>query len=101
LGDIGNNMGYYKIGLGSHEAILCFVFVLASFFMIIHMLNMLVAIMGNTFAVNLEVSDLVLMKIKLKFVIDTWWMDAIGDEKAKIQYVIAALLVKDDSPDAK
>ena len=59
------------------------------------MMNMLIAIMGDTFITNLEVRDLVIMKVKLKFIIDNWWFDAIGEKKKRIKYVIAALS-KDD-----
>jgi len=55
------------------------------------MMNILIAIMNNTFVNNYEIRDLVQTKVKLKFIIDNWWFDAIGEKKKKIKYVIAAL----------
>lgn len=31
------------------------------------------------------------MKVKLRFVIDNWWFDAIGEQKSRIKYIIAAM----------
>ena len=61
------------------------------------MMNLLIAIMNDTFVNQHEVKDLVQMKVKLKFIIDNWWFDAIGEKKKKIKYVVAAL--KKEEPD--
>ena len=55
------------------------------------MMNMLIAIMGNIFEENKKVSSSLLLKGKLKFVIDNWWMNAIGEDRKRIQFIIAAL----------
>ena len=47
--------------------------------------------MADTFSKNLEVKELVLMKVKLKFIIDNWWFDPLEDEKSRIKYIVAAL----------
>lgn len=52
---------------------------------------MLIAIMADTFSKNLEVKELVLMKVKLKFIIDNWWFDPLRDTKSRIKYIVAAL----------
>lgn len=55
------------------------------------MMNMLIAIMGSIFENNKKVSESLLLKNKLKFVIDNWWMNAIGKDRKRIQFIIAAL----------
>ena len=68
-----------------------------SFFMCIHMLNMLIAIMGETFASNNETKKMQNLRSHLRFVMDNWWIDPIKD-KHKIKYLITAFL-KDDAED--
>ena len=62
---------------------------------------MLIAIMGNTFALDSEVAEQNKMKSKLKFVIDNWWFDAIGEDKNKICYLITALFNEEDDEDVE
>jgi len=47
---------------------------------------MLVAIMGDTFNHNSEIKNLVLMKSKLKFILDNYWIEALGDEEEKKKF---------------
>jgi hypothetical protein len=44
------NLEDYELGDGSDYLLLWIFFVSASFFLLIHLLNMLIAIMGETFA---------------------------------------------------
>jgi hypothetical protein len=52
LGDF--NTDEYEMGEKS-KPILWFLFIIASFLLLIHLLNMLIAIMGETFAQNNEI----------------------------------------------
>ena len=56
LGEVGPS-GAFGAGKGSQESYLWFLFVLATFFFIIVMMNMLVAIMGDTFVRNYEIEE--------------------------------------------
>jgi hypothetical protein len=78
-----------------------FFFVMGSFILLVHMLNMLVAIMGDVFARNREVEKQLQLKNKLKFVVDNQWADPFGKEKESIKYIIAAYLVEDDEDDVE
>lgn len=71
-------------------------FVTASFFLLIHLLNMLIAIMGETFSENNETKDIQQTRSHLSFVLQNWYMDAIPD-KDKARYLISALLREEDS----
>ena len=69
--------------------ILVFLFIGLSFFMCLHMLNMLIAIMGESFSNNNEHKESKAKMSQLAFVVDNWWIDPIED-KEKIIYLIAA-----------
>ena len=45
--------------------------------MLIHMLNMLIAIMGETFKNNSQVAESKKRISQLAFVVDNWWIDPI------------------------
>ena len=56
------------------KSILVIMFLVCSFFIVIVLLNMLIAIMGDTFQKQQNVSKLLLIKEHLKFVIKHWHM---------------------------
>ena len=53
------------------------------------MLNMLIAIMGHSFARNAEAGESKKKISQLEFVVDNWYMDPI-DDKDNIVYIISA-----------
>ena len=65
-----------------------------SFFMCIHLLNMLIALMGDSFQKNNEMADTEKVITQLNFVVDNWWIDPIKN-KDKIVYIIAAFAIQD------
>jgi hypothetical protein len=62
----------FAVGNASQYKILLTLFVFSCFTIIMHFLNMLIAIMGNTFAVRAEVGAQVMVKDHLRFVMDNW-----------------------------
>lgn len=68
---------------------LIILFTCMSFFMCIHMLNMLIAIMGESFANNNIVAESKKRISQLAFVVDNWWIDPL-ENKEKIVYIICA-----------
>ena len=72
-----------------------FYFIAATFLFLIHLLNMLIAIMGETFAKNNEIQDQVMIKSHLAFVIDNLWISAIKN-KEQVKYVIACFSMDED-----
>jgi len=89
----------YKSALGEFDTdqyydnemtpVLIILFVGLSFFMCLHLLNMLIAIMGESFAQNNENKEAKKKMSQLAFVVDNWWIDPIKN-KEKIVYLIAA-----------
>ena len=79
---------------------LWFYFVIACFLLLIHFLNMLIAIMGETFAENNQVKQMAQLKNHLRFVMDHWWVDPIAD-KHKIQYLITAFHKEDEAEEVE
>ena len=68
--------------------------------MLIHMLNMLIAIMGDTFGQRNEIAEQIKIKDHLAFVIDNWYLKdyALGDPK-KIKYIITAFSIENEQED--
>ena len=54
------------------------VFVMASFVLVTHMLNMLIGIMGDSRSKYREIETQMILKNKLKFIIENWYRDAFG-----------------------
>ena len=70
-------------------------FTLMSFFMCIHLLNMLIAIMGDIFYMNQTNKEAKKKMSQLAFVVENWWIDPIKD-KDQIMYLIAAFKIDED-----
>lgn len=65
------------------------------------LLNMLIAVMSDSFLKNNEVFDATKRMQQLQFVVDNWWIDPIKD-KEKIVYLVAAFSMDiDDDEDEK
>mgnify|MGYP000117169341 CR=1 FL=1 len=75
--------------------VLYFLFGLLSFIMCIHLLNMLIAIMGQSFDRNNQISDSNKKVQQSKFVVNNWWIDPIKN-KEEIVYFVSAFAIKDD-----
>lgn len=101
LGEVGG-FDMYEVGDQSHQLPLWIVFILASFTLIIHMMNMLIAIMTQTFEENQEIQNLIISKTKLRFVIDNFKLFkpfGTDEEKQKISYIVTALLNEEEEED--
>ena len=79
-----------ELGDKNEKLWLYFTFIACAFVIYVHFLNMLIAIMGESFSKNNEVSDAKTKISQLRFVVDNWWIEPIKD-KQKIIYLVAAL----------
>jgi len=75
--------------------ILNVLFFFLSLFMCIHLLNMLIAVMGQSFDENALIADSNRKISQLEFVVNNWWINPIKD-KNKIIYFVAAFNVMDE-----
>lgn len=86
------------------QAILWALFVLATFLVLIHMLNMLIAVMTETFTVNNENEQATRLKEHLRFVVDNWWtlkkLDA-EENRGQVNYLIAAWAYEEDEEEVE
>lgn len=82
LGEVGTSGGFEE-GNKTQIIILWVLFVLCSFIGIIVLMNMLVAIMGDTFVKNYEIEEQNILKSKLRFIIDNWVFNAFSAEERK------------------
>ena len=71
------------------------------FIIMIHFLNMMIAIMGNTFAERSAVIDRVYYRDHLTFVLDNWFLikSAFRGKISDVKYIIAALSLKEEESD--
>ena len=100
LGEVGNFDFYERGDNPSHIHILWILFVFCSFIILVHMMNMLIALMGMVQGEYLDEEDQVILKNKLNFVITNWYyVDPIGDRKYDINYLIAAIVNEEDDDD--
>ena len=72
-----------------------FLFIASAFIIKIHLLNMLIAIMANTFSARNKVHHLINIKDKLLFIVENWYLVGLalrGSESMK--YIICAFETK-------
>lgn len=86
----------FNLGDGSQYYALLALFVFSCFIIILHFMNMLIAIMGNTFAERREVGAQVMLQDHLRFVMDNWLLMNIAfKDKKRIKYIITAFQAND------
>lgn len=82
------------------QLILWVLFVAATFLVLIHMLNMLIAVMTETFTINNENKLETRLKEHLQFVVDNWGVLKSSDE-AKPNYLVAAWAYEEDEEEVE
>lgn len=90
----------YEYGNGAQLYQLNLLFVCTAFIIQIHLLNMLIAIMGNTFAERNEIVHQIKIKDKLLFIVENWYLVGLalgGSDKMK--YIITACITKTEDED--
>ena len=82
------------------EPVLITLFFLLTFIMTVHLLNMLIAIMGESFSENKENKEANQRMSELAFVVENWWIRPIKKQtKEKIVFLIAAFNVSEQDED--
>ena len=97
LGEVGTSGGFEE-GDKSQLIILWILFVIVTFIAITVMMNMLVAIMGDTFAKSYENKEANILRSKLRFIIDNWISPVpvfSPKERKSTMYLVAAMLLED------
>jgi hypothetical protein len=97
---VGNvdNSGF---GVGNHPSqywALVIVWIIAILLIIVHFMNMLIAIMGNTFGERTEVGAQIMLRDHLRFVIDNWVLMKFINPK-DLKYIVCAFQAGEDSHD--
>jgi len=103
LGEVGTSGGFEEGGK-SQIVILWVFFVIVTFIAITVMMNMLVAIMGDTFAKNYENEEQNVLRSKLRFVIDNWISPVpvfSAKERKSTMYLVAAMLLQDEDQEVE
>ena len=96
---IGNtDTSTFSQGDKQTELVLKGIFCTASLVIILHFLNMLIAIMGNTFSERTEVGAQIMVRDHLRFVMDNWMLLKVAfKDRESINYIIAALSANENS----
>ena len=94
----GADHGNFDIGDNSSQTnTLYTLYTISTFIMLIHLTNMLIAIMGETFGDRRAVADEIKIKDHLKFVMDNWHLsDMTFKNKEKIKYIITAFHLSEE-----
>jgi len=83
----------FNYGESSQSGYLRALFCLSVFIILIHFLNLLIAIMANTFEERTAVANKIMVKDHLKFVMDNWFLLNFAFRKKKrIRYIVTAFL---------
>ena len=82
----------------SQVVILQFLFILSTFMLLIHLLNMLIAMMGETFGNFNAIKSEIKVRDHLSFVMDNWYLNdlSIGKDIKFMKYIVTAFLVTGD-----
>lgn len=91
-----DGMDAFELGDASMKYQLFALYAFACVIIIIHLLNMLIAIMGNTFSERTEVGSLIMTKDHLRFVMDNWELRQLAFDLPKIKYIICAFSAEED-----
>ena len=84
----------FELGNKSQRTFLYFLFVIASCYIDIILLKMLIAIMGSTFASRKLVAEEIKVKDHLRFLLDNWHlMDLALKDKSQVTYIVSAFAV--------
>lgn len=93
----------FDIGTNSSQSnTLYILYTLSTFIMLIHLTNMLIAIMGETFSTRGAVADQIKVKDHLRFVMDHWHLSNLSFKaKKKIKYIITAFHISEEQNDSQ
>ena len=81
----------FGVGKASQKTYLYFIYAISTFTMLIHFLNMLIAIMSNTFEERKNIGKAIRSKDRLVFIMDNWQLlDLVFKDKTQFKYIFAA-----------
>ena len=98
LGEIFADDDNFSKGNKQQQGYLWVLFILATFVIIVTMMNMLIAIMGDTFVKSSEVAEQNTNREHLQFVMDHWYMQP---HTQQLNYLIAAFLIEEVDEDVE
>lgn len=82
--------------------LLQFCFFYGIVYLVIHLMNMVIALMGNTLSEDIERSSIQMYKSRLLFVLENWYSGYMTDiDKARTTHLITAHIKSEDSKELK
>jgi len=87
----------YFVGEGGEKPYAVAFFVLASFILLVHLLNMLIAIMSDEFEKNNEMRSKIKIQEQLRFILDKWvYRSKVLGDVSEVKYVVVATILEED-----
>ena len=87
---------------GSQTYVLHTLFLISVMIFLIHFLNMIIAIMGNTFSERTAVASQILVRDHLRFVMDNWYLMGFAfNDRRKVKYIVTAFTSAEESHDSE
>ena len=82
-----------------YTGVLYFYYYLSTFLFVIHLLNMLIAIMGEAFAENNKIKQRQKIQSHLKLVLDNLWMTDVIKDSSRVKYLIVSFTSQEEDED--
>lgn len=107
IGEVGNffsnDFGFYKRGHNpNHFLTILTLFIISSSIILVVMMNLLIALMGDVQSEYQEMEQQTILKSKLNFVIANWnnyYFKPPIENRKNINYLIAAIINEEDDDD--
>ena len=90
--------GAFGLGTADSRAVLYLVFYVAMFCLVIHLLNLVIALMGNSYGEGAACAAQVTTRNHLSFVLENWFlMSTAARDSHEVKYIITAFLAQPDT----
>ena len=97
MGEITPILKMQDMGNKNHYVPLWLMFVLSSFTLIVHLMNMIVALLGEKQSQNIEDSEYINYQVKLAFVVENWNLLPFDKkERLRANYLVAGFFSEEE-----
>ena len=91
----------FGVGDASQYWYLILLWLISIILIVIHFMNLLIAIMGSTFGNREAVGSQIMRRDHLRFVIDNWILMKVAFDQSKLKYIISAFQANDDGQESE
>lgn len=95
----GADTSGFGVGDASQYWYLIAIWMISIILILIHFMNMLIAIMGNTFAIREAVGKQIMLRDHLRFVMDNWILIHVAVDYKNLKYIVGAFQADEEGGD--